>query len=144
MPTDKELRSNIIALLRSGIGFGVELFAILSIDQLEDRRYRILHQPDWNKSVGDPDAIEYIYDDVKRAVDHFLAIRDKYKVGFDYEKVTPLVELMDHIERVNITPDKHDEKMVNIHGKIPLDVLEKARGEVLHLTQARKQHEQEG
>jgi hypothetical protein len=131
MPTDKEIRSNIIALLRSGIGFGVELFAILSIDQLEDRRFRILHQPDWNKSVGDSDAIEYIYDDVKRAVDHFLEIRDKFKIGFDHEKVTPLVELMDHIEReVSITPDKHDEKLVNIHGKIPLAVLEKCREEV--------------
>jgi hypothetical protein len=131
MPTDKELRSNIIALLRSGIGIGVELFAILSIDQLEDRRFRILHQPDWAKSIGDSDAIEYIYDDVKRAVDHFLELRDKYKIGFDYEKVTPLVELMDHIEReVSITPDKHDDKLVNIHGKIPLAVLEKCREEV--------------
>lgn len=128
MPTDQEVRSNIIALLRSDVGFGVELFGVLSIDQLEDKRYRILNQLDASKDLAD--GVEYIYDDVKRAVDHFLKIRDSRKLGYDYEKTTPLIELMEHIELTSITPDKHDKKFVNIHGKIPLDILEKAREEV--------------
>lgn len=122
---DQEMRSNIIALLRSGVGFGVELFGALSVDALDGNEFRVLDQRDASKPLTDGE--DYRFTDVKRAVDFFLQIRQERKLGYDFSEVTPLHELMEHIENTNMTPDKKNPQLVNIHGKIPLAVLEKAR-----------------
>jgi hypothetical protein len=80
---DSELRSIIIALLKKNIGFGVEICGLLSIDGLEDGRYRILDQRDPEKSIDEGE--EMIFKSLKSAVDCFLRIRDERKLGFDYE-----------------------------------------------------------
>ncbi len=117
-----EIRSNIIAILRSGLGIGVELFDLLSIDQLENGKYRILDQRDTGKSVNDPGVIEFIHDDVKKAVDHFLKIREERKLGFDFEKANPIEELLNDI---NSIIDANDGENLHIHGSIPLETFMK-------------------
>lgn len=81
---DPELRSIIIALLRKNMGFAVEMYGVLSIGNMEDGRYSILDQRDFDKSIEDGD--EMIFNDVKKAVDCFLRIRDERQLGFDFER----------------------------------------------------------
>lgn len=86
MGTNKqmELRSIIISLLRQGMGFGVELFDVLSIDELEDGTYRILDQRNWEEEICKGE--EHIFKDVKEAVDKFLALRAERQLGYDFER----------------------------------------------------------
>lgn len=78
-----ETRSMIIALLKKGIGFGIEIFGLLSIDTLENGDVRVMNQ--LNDEGHIEDGVEKIFaaKDVKKAVDYFLAIRRKRKLGFD-------------------------------------------------------------
>lgn len=79
---DNELRSLIIALLKKRMGWGIELFGLLSIDDCEDGMVRILDQRDPAKDICDGD--EYKFKDVKKAVDFFLRLRDERRLGFDF------------------------------------------------------------
>lgn len=81
---DPELRSIIIALLRKNIGFAVEIYGVLSVGTMEDGRYSIFDQRDFDKNLEDGD--ELIFKDVKNAVDCFLRIRDERQLGFDFER----------------------------------------------------------
>jgi hypothetical protein len=86
MGTNKqlELRSIIISLLRQGMGFGVELFGLLSIDELEDGRFRIFDQRDHHADLCQGE--EHIFKDVKDAVDKFLELRQDRMLGYDFER----------------------------------------------------------
>lgn len=81
---DTELRSLIIALLKKRRGFGVDLFGLLSIEDLEDGTIRIFDQRDHLKSLEDGE--EMIHHHVKAAVEHFLTIRRERRLGYDYER----------------------------------------------------------
>jgi hypothetical protein len=70
----EEIKSHICALLSSGVGFNIELFGMLSIDELEDGRYRIFSEIE-----------EFISEDVSVAVDKFLDERQKRELGYDRE-----------------------------------------------------------
>lgn len=74
--TDMELRSNIIALLKKNIGFGIELFSKLWIDELENGDYRVSYE----------DKDEFISSDAKKAVDYFLKRREELQLGYDFER----------------------------------------------------------
>jgi hypothetical protein len=95
-----ELRSIIISLLRQKIGFGVELFDVLSIDELEDGTFRILDQRDWTQEICKGE--EYIFKDVKKAVDKFLALRQERQLGYDFERgdAPPTLAEMDLITQM--------------------------------------------
>lgn len=81
---DSELRSLIIAILKRRIGLGVELFGLLSIDELEQGRYRVLDQRDPEANICDGE--ETVFKSVKAAVEYFLKVRDERKLGFDFER----------------------------------------------------------
>lgn len=111
MGTNKklELRSIIISLLRQGMGFGVELFNVLSIDELEDGSFRILDQRDTDADICAGE--EYIFTDVKEAVDKFLALREERQLGYDFERgETPPSdaekELLAVVRKAKLTPEQ--------------------------------------
>lgn len=81
---DLETRSLLIAILKKRRGFGVDLFGLLSIDDLEDGSIRILDQRDPSRSIEDGE--QHIHHHVKTAVEHFLAIRRERRLGYDYER----------------------------------------------------------
>lgn len=74
------VRKLLIDLLRSNLGFGVDLFCLLSIDQLEDLRFRVFVGDD-----KDPRREEYILTSVEDAVDVFLVLRELRQLGYDFE-----------------------------------------------------------
>lgn len=107
-----ELRSIIISLLRQKMGFGVELFDVLSIDELEDGTFRILDQRNWEEDICKGE--ELIFKDVKDAVDKFLALREERQLGYDYENgEAPLSEtekdLLTLIRKQKLTPQQVSE-----------------------------------
>jgi hypothetical protein len=95
-----ELRSIIISLLRQGMGFGVELFDVLSIDELEDGTFRVLDQRNWEEEICKGE--EHIFKDVKEAVDKFLALREERQLGYDFEtgKAPPTAAEMDLVNQL--------------------------------------------
>lgn len=80
----EKIKESITHLLIFNIGFGVELFLSLSIDQLEDGRFRIFDQRDWDKDLCN--GKEYIFEDVNEAVEKFLTIREERELGYDFER----------------------------------------------------------
>ena len=122
MATSKEVRSNIIALLRSNIGFGIEIFELLSVGQAEDGSFLVYDQRDATKSLYE--GKEWQFKDVKDAVDKFLEIRDERKLGFDFEVFTPLEELLTHLE--NMIQGLDGDNLV-LEGKIDKEIVQRAR-----------------
>jgi hypothetical protein len=95
-----ELRSIIISLLRQGMGFGVELFDVLSIDELEDGTFRVLDQRNWEEEICKGQCT--IFKDVKEAVDFFLALREERMLGYDFEtgKAPPTAAELDVVAQM--------------------------------------------
>lgn len=60
--------------------FGIELFAKLWIDRLEDGRFRVAQYDDTQQMTS-----EEIFDDVREAVSYYLDLRDELQLGVDYE-----------------------------------------------------------
>lgn len=81
---DPELRSLIIAILKKRRGFAVELFGLLSIEDMEDGSIRILNQEDPEKPLDQGE--QTVFQHVKTAVEHFLSIRRQRRLGYDYER----------------------------------------------------------
>ena len=65
-------------------GFGIELFADLWIDRLEDRRFRIARYDSNMKMTS-----EELFDDVNAAIHYYLDLRDQLQLGSDYEHTKP-------------------------------------------------------
>lgn len=78
-----ETRSLIIALLKKNIGFGIEVFGLLSIDTLEDGKIRVINQIDEESSIEQGVEKIFLPKDIKKAVDYFLKLRRDRKLGFD-------------------------------------------------------------
>lgn len=79
----EKIKKSIIDLLSANIGFDINFFDTLSIQQLEDLRFRIFDQREFGKELCD--GKEYIFKDVNKAVEKFLAIREERQLGFDFE-----------------------------------------------------------
>jgi hypothetical protein len=62
-------------------GFGIELFADLWIDRLEDGRFRVARYDVTLKTM----LSEELFNDVRDAVNYYLDLRDELKLGIDYE-----------------------------------------------------------
>lgn len=78
------LRKSLKRLLKSNIGVSVNLFDLLSITQYEDLTFAVLNQEDHTKSLEN--SKEYVFETAEEAIDKFLELRDKRKLGYDYEK----------------------------------------------------------
>ena len=74
-------RDLIIALLRLGTGFDIDLFATLSIGQGEDGTFTVEYDPDGDWITQE----EWQFDDVEKAVDFFIAKRHELELGYDHE-----------------------------------------------------------
>lgn len=60
--------------------FGIELFADLWIDRLEDGRFRVSrHDADGRMTF------EELFDDVRDATSYYLDLRDELQLGLDHE-----------------------------------------------------------
>ncbi len=81
---EMELRSQIISLVKREIGFGVELFGLLSIDEMKDGRFRVLDQRDETLDICEGE--ETLFKSIKAAVDYFLKIREERKLGYDFDE----------------------------------------------------------
>ncbi len=81
-----ETRSLIIALLRKRMGFGIELFGLLSIDTLDNGEIRVINQTDVDGHIEDGHEKIFAVKDMKKAVDYFLELRWKRRLGFDIQK----------------------------------------------------------
>jgi len=79
---DAKLKTLLIGLLVSKTAVSINLFDLLSIDQLEDLRFRIFDQRDIHEELGNGE--EYIYKDIKRAINKFLKLREERKLGWDF------------------------------------------------------------
>jgi hypothetical protein len=79
----EQLMAAFAVVLTHPAGFGIELFADLWIDRLEDGRFRVAR---YNKAAQQ--TSEELFDDVRSAVGYYLDLRDDLKLGADYEGAT--------------------------------------------------------
>lgn len=70
------MRELLISLLKSKVGFDINVFEIISVGELEDHTFYV-----FDDDTGD----EWIFDTVEEAVDYFLRLRDEKEIGFDFE-----------------------------------------------------------
>jgi len=75
----EQLMAAFAVVLTHPAGFGIELFANLSIDRLENGRFRVALK-------DTPDlSFEELFDDVREAINYYLDLRDELRHGLDYE-----------------------------------------------------------
>ena len=100
MEDREKTKKAIVALLELNCGFEIDLFAMLSIHQLEDGRYRIFNSDIDGDILDNPfqvcddswayderrDESEEIYNDLTTAVERFLQLREARVLGYDFEK----------------------------------------------------------
>lgn len=79
---EEHIMAAFAVVLTHPAGFGIELFADLWIDRLEDGRFRVARYDTDMKTM----TLEELFDDVREAVSYYLDLRDELKLGFDYER----------------------------------------------------------
>lgn len=79
---NRTMRETIILLMKSGTGIELGFFDFLSIYQLEDGRFCVFCNTEENIYEN---TEESIYENIEDAVDQFLFLRNKYRLGFDFE-----------------------------------------------------------
>ena len=70
----------IIGLLRLGMGHGIDMFSMLCLHHLEDGQFGVYNEPSDGTEVQ-----EWLFDDVEKAVDFFIAKRHELRLGYDHE-----------------------------------------------------------
>ena len=78
---EEQLMAAFAVVLTHPASFGIELFADLMIDRVEDGRFRISR----DGVPGGRVASEEFFDDVREAVSYYLDLRDQLQLGMDYE-----------------------------------------------------------
>ena len=88
-----KLKFAIIQLLELGSGVELNFYAMLSIDQLEDGRWRIFNNTEVHEDYetrmmqamgyDSTEECEEIYDHLEVAVDRYLDIRERHSLGLD-------------------------------------------------------------
>lgn len=79
MKPGEAARGDLLRLITGPEGYEVDLFAMLCLRPLEDGRFAVSYEP------PDAEEEETVYETAGEAVDAFLALRDKLKLGYDYE-----------------------------------------------------------
>jgi len=77
---EEQLMAAFAVVLTHSAGFGIELFATLWIDRLEDGRFRIAQYDKDHRMTS-----EELFDDVREATSYYLDLRDQLQLGSDYE-----------------------------------------------------------
>ena len=77
---EEQLMAAFAVVLTHPAGFGIELFATLWLDRVEDGRFRIAQYDKDHKMTS-----EELFDDVREAVSYYLDLRDQLQLGGDYE-----------------------------------------------------------
>ena len=74
-------RELILGLIRLGSGHIVDMFSMLYVMQMEDGDFGVYYD-----KCGDPLQIqEWLFTDVEKAVDFFLAKRTELELGYEFE-----------------------------------------------------------
>lgn len=79
----EQLMAAFAVVLTHPAGFGIELFADLWIDRLEDGRFRVSRH-----NGGGHQTSEELFDDVRSAVGYYLDLRDELRLGMDFESAS--------------------------------------------------------
>lgn len=83
---DEKVINALVFLLETNIGYGISLFGLLDLYQLEDQRFAVnRHAQDVESSGGNKWIYEEIFEDVREAVEFFEQKRREYELGFDIE-----------------------------------------------------------
>ena len=77
---EEQLMAAFAVVLTHPACFGIELFADLWIDHLEDGRFRVSQ----HDAAGNMTS-EELFDDVREAISYYLDLRDERQLGCDYE-----------------------------------------------------------
>jgi len=81
---EEHLMAAFAVVLTHPAGYGIELFADLWLDRLEDGRFRV-SQHDAKGTM----TSEELFDDVREAISFYLDLRDQRQLGLDYEGEKP-------------------------------------------------------
>ena len=81
---EEHLMAALAVVLTHPAGFGIELFATLWLDRVEDGRFRIAEYDKDHKMTS-----EELFDDVREAIGYYLDLRDQRQLGMDYEATPP-------------------------------------------------------
>jgi len=84
---EEQLMAAFAVVLTHPAGFGIELFADLWIDRLEDGRFRVSRENAAEHPYA-PTPPEELFDDVRQAINYYLDLRDELQLGTDYETTT--------------------------------------------------------
>jgi len=76
----EQLMAAFAIVLTHPAGFGIELFADLCIDGLEDGRFRVARYDNTMQMTS-----EELFDDANAAIAYYLDLRDELRLGTDYE-----------------------------------------------------------
>jgi hypothetical protein len=76
----EQLMAAFAVVLTHPAGFGIELFADLWIDRLDDGRFRVARYDNHMKMTS-----EELFDDAHAAINYYLDLRDELRHGLDYE-----------------------------------------------------------
>lgn len=77
---EEHLMAAFAVVLTHPASFGIELFADLWIDRVEDGRFRVTRRT--SSTIAES---EEFFDDVREAVSYYLDLRDQLQLGMDYE-----------------------------------------------------------
>jgi len=81
MSQDQKIIQGIKNLLHSNCGFGIHLFDMLSIRQLESLEFAV----GFNNPTKPEKSWEKIFTDIDKAIKFFVDERHNLQLGFDYE-----------------------------------------------------------
>ena len=76
-----------VTLLESNVGYGIELFQMLSIYQLEDLTFAVNYEKYVESTANLEHQYERIFTSAREAVAFFCEEREKHRLGFDYEVI---------------------------------------------------------
>lgn len=84
---EEHLMAAFAVVLTHPAHFGIELFAKLWLDRVEDGRFRVAQYDDQMKMTS-----EELFDDVREAIGYYLDLRDQLQLGIDYESEKPTTD----------------------------------------------------
>lgn len=85
MHDDEKILNAIVTLLESNVGYGIEFFGVLTLNQLEDLSYAVSHKKYEAETRVYVFDFEEIFIDAKEAAEFFLQKRREYELGYDFE-----------------------------------------------------------
>lgn len=82
---NEDIPKDLVLLLESNVGYGIDLFDLLKVYQLGDGRFAVNRYE--IKAGKNSHAEEQIYENAHEAVETFELWRKQYEIGFDFERI---------------------------------------------------------